>query len=184
MKPLVDTVKQVIKDRKADSPSKVLALKLLHRCAQGDEIFMYMEKKIMSRLGVFARHRKDSNDLERGVSLFGKTANHKASADFLKLLLLYLQAWAARFPMYPASVSGNLVGKQTEIAKIYQALVKEKVTFPSEAVVMQSLCTDYLVSEAGSGYNPSSTGPQSLNHSGYIMSSRPATAAPQVFLDG
>ena len=57
---MVDTVKQVIKDRKADSPSKVLALKLLNSCvAPGhDELIMYMEKKIMSRLAVFARHRK------------------------------------------------------------------------------------------------------------------------------
>ena len=64
-KPLVDTIKQVIKDRKVDSPSKVMALKLLHRCVTeggGSEEFMiYMEKKIMSRLAVLARHKKVSH---------------------------------------------------------------------------------------------------------------------------
>lgn len=61
---MVDTIKLVIKDKKADSPSKVLALKLLHRCVienqagSNEEFLMYMEKKIMSRLAILARHRK------------------------------------------------------------------------------------------------------------------------------
>jgi hypothetical protein len=59
-------VKQVIKDRKSDSPSKLLALKLLHKCviegANGSEEFMYyMEKKIMSRLAILAKYKKVSS---------------------------------------------------------------------------------------------------------------------------
>jgi len=60
-KPVVDSVKQVIKDRKSDSPSKLLALKLLNRCLSegaGEEFLVYMEKKIMSRLAIFAKHKK------------------------------------------------------------------------------------------------------------------------------
>jgi hypothetical protein len=60
-RPVVDTVKQVIKDRKVDSPSKLLALKLLHKCVTegaGEEFVLYMEKKIMSRLAIFAKFKK------------------------------------------------------------------------------------------------------------------------------
>ena len=86
--------------------------------------------------------------MEKGVLLFGKTTNQKASADFLKLLLLYLQQWATRYPQYSPAVSG-MAGKQTEIAKIYQMLVKEKIHFPSEESVMQSLGGDYSQSMLG-----------------------------------
>ena len=57
----MDSVKQVIKDRKSDSPSKLLGLKLLNRCISegaGEEFLAYMEKKIMSRLAIFAKHKK------------------------------------------------------------------------------------------------------------------------------
>jgi hypothetical protein len=47
------------------------------------------------------------------------------------LLLLYIQQWATRFPAYTGAM-GNLAAKQTEMAKIYQQLMKEKVTFHSE----------------------------------------------------
>jgi hypothetical protein len=60
-KPVVDTIKQVIKDKKADSTCKLMALKLLHRCVlenQSPEFMIYMEKKIMSRLAILARHKK------------------------------------------------------------------------------------------------------------------------------
>lgn len=61
-KPIVDTVKLIIKDRKEDSPSKVLALSLLNRCVTegggSEEFMLYMEKKIMSRLAVLAKHKK------------------------------------------------------------------------------------------------------------------------------
>jgi hypothetical protein len=53
-KPIVDTIKQIIKDKKTDSQSKVMAIKLLNLCLMeggGTEKFaLYMEQKIMSRL--------------------------------------------------------------------------------------------------------------------------------------
>jgi hypothetical protein len=60
---VVDTIKQIIKDRKQDSPQKVLSLMLLHKCVmdgggQSEEFILYMEKKIMSRLAILARHKK------------------------------------------------------------------------------------------------------------------------------
>ena len=50
--------------------------------------------------------------------MFGKGTNVRASADFLKLLLIYVQSWAAHFPMYPQSM-GHLAGKPSEMTKIY-----------------------------------------------------------------
>lgn len=87
VKPVVDTVKQVIKDRKTDSPTKVLALKLLNSCvAPGhDELIMYMEKKIMSRLAVFARHRK-VKDLR--VSIFRSLVSWREELRSLERLLI------------------------------------------------------------------------------------------------
>lgn len=68
MRPVVDTIKKVIKSKKNDSPSKVLALKLLNDClmqAQGnEELLVYVEKKILSRLSILARTRKVSYHFE------------------------------------------------------------------------------------------------------------------------
>ena len=72
---------------------------------------LYIEKKLLNRLTVLARYKKDSNDMEKGATLFGKGPNSRASADFMKLLLMFLQMWAVRFP--------QLGGKQSEISKIY-----------------------------------------------------------------
>jgi hypothetical protein len=76
-----------------------------------DEFMLYIEKKLLNRLTVLARYKKDSNDLEKGATLFGKGPNPRASADFMKLLLLFLQMWATRFPQFN--------GKQSEISKIF-----------------------------------------------------------------
>lgn len=54
-------MKYVIKDRKAESISKLLALKLLNKCineAGSEEFITYLEKKIMSRLAILARYKK------------------------------------------------------------------------------------------------------------------------------
>ena len=94
-KAIVDTVKSLIKDRKVDSPSKVIALKILHLCTMdeggNEEFIVYIEKKLLNRLTVLAKYKKDSNDIEKGATLFGKGPNLRASADFMKLLLLHIQ---------------------------------------------------------------------------------------------
>lgn len=51
--------------------------------------------------------------MERGALMFGKNFNQKASADFLKLLLVYLQRWGCSLAGYSSS------GKQTELSKVY-----------------------------------------------------------------
>lgn len=61
VKILVDSVKKNIKNKKTDSPSKILALKLLHLCimnGNNEEFFQYCEKKIMKRLVTLARYKK------------------------------------------------------------------------------------------------------------------------------
>jgi hypothetical protein len=64
VRPVIDTIKKIIKSKKNDSPSKVLALKLLNDCImQGlgnEELIMYFEKKILRRLSILARTRKVS----------------------------------------------------------------------------------------------------------------------------
>ena len=50
---MVDSIKKIIKNKKNDSPNKVLALKLFNACmmqGHNDEFFLYAEKKIMRRL--------------------------------------------------------------------------------------------------------------------------------------
>ena len=50
---IIDTIKKLIKNKKKDSPSKLLALKLLNDCltqANNDEFLSYTDTKIMRRL--------------------------------------------------------------------------------------------------------------------------------------
>ena len=64
IKPIVDTIKKIIKDKNSDSPQKLLALKLLNQSlmqTSNEEFLIYLEKKILSRLLVFAKHKKVSN---------------------------------------------------------------------------------------------------------------------------
>jgi len=69
--------------------------------------------------------------------MFGKNYNQKASADFLKLLLIYIQKWGNTISGYPSS------GRQTELSKVYQQLLKEKVSFPNEEEVLSNVDFSY-----------------------------------------
>ncbi len=75
--------------------------------------------------------------MEKGALLFGKNYNNRASADFLKLLLVYIKNWGSFFQTYQGTQ------KPTEMHKIYQVLVKERIYFPSEEAVLSSICNDY-----------------------------------------
>ena len=58
---MIDSIKILIKSNKNDSPNKVLALNLLHLClmqSDNEEYTLYMEKKLLRRLSILARHRK------------------------------------------------------------------------------------------------------------------------------
>jgi len=75
---IVDEIKRIIKSKKNDSPSKVMSLKLLNVCVmqgQNEEFFQYAEKKIMRRLQIFARYKKEMMELDKGALLFGKGYN-------------------------------------------------------------------------------------------------------------
>ncbi|CDW78543.1 UNKNOWN [Stylonychia lemnae] len=136
VRPIIETIKKIIKNKKKDSPVKLLALKLLNDCltqAVNEEFLSYADIKIMSRLGKMARYKKESTDIERGATLFGLNYNQRASADFLKLLLLFIQKWAT---------IRSISGKQTETMKLYSALVKERVQIPNEEAVYSSLSFD------------------------------------------
>ena len=75
--------------------------------------------------------------------LFGKNCNQDQSALFLKYLLIYIREWAEKFPTYnvvrglnldAASMSekeGFSSTSETEWLSVYNALLKEKVSFPS-----------------------------------------------------
>jgi hypothetical protein len=54
--PIVNVVKQTIKSKTHTSHQKLLALRLLNRCFSKDnkEFNRYVEKKILTRLGIFA----------------------------------------------------------------------------------------------------------------------------------
>lgn len=99
-----------------------MALKLLNdimiQSVNHEELILYVEKKILRRLSILARTKKvsyklhgianprllqESNDINRGALMFGKEFNNRASADFLKLLLVYIQKWAMAILDYPSN---------------------------------------------------------------------------------
>ncbi len=74
MKPVIDTIKKIIKNKKNDSPNKVLALKLLNDCLtegkSNEELILYTEKKILKRLIIFAKTRKVTHQFHYYYSRF------------------------------------------------------------------------------------------------------------------
>jgi hypothetical protein len=63
VRPIVDTIKKIIKNKKNDSTNKVYALRLLNQClmeggGKNEEFLLYTEKKIMRRLTILARYKK------------------------------------------------------------------------------------------------------------------------------
>lgn len=63
VRPIIETIKKIIKNKKKDSPIKLLALKLLNDCltqAVNEDFLSYTDQKIMSRLGKMARFKKVS----------------------------------------------------------------------------------------------------------------------------
>jgi hypothetical protein len=100
-------------------------------------MWQYAETKILKRLLICAKFKKESTSLEKGQLLFGKGFNLKASQDFLNLLLMYIKTWAELIPTYP----GN--NNQTEFAKAHQGLIKEHIVIPSEEIILQSISQNY-----------------------------------------
>ena len=89
---------------------------------------LYSCKKIMRRLMVLAKHRKGSQDENRGFDIFGKIShvnetNRQHSVMFLRLLLYYISIWGRKFGIAPN-------GKSSVFWSNYEKLKKEGISFP------------------------------------------------------
>lgn len=122
--------KRTIKNSHVPPSSKLRALHVFCVCMKSAsaEFVQAAEKKLINRLLVLGLHRKDSEEVARGASLFGKwgqmVEEAEASVEFLSLLLTSLADWADR---YTHSRSGEL----SKFYRTYQRLLSEGVTFPS-----------------------------------------------------
>ena len=88
----------------------------------------FAAEKLLSRLTIFARYRKDDKSATRGAGIFGPNSGQSqeaitASIEFLSLLLTGIRAWAKAFEkMSDGSIS--------PYQRAYLQLVKEGVQFP------------------------------------------------------
>lgn len=90
-------------------------------------------RKLLGKLATLARHRKDSRDPNRGISLFSANnrEDQRVSAEFLRLLLQSIQVWGM---LYLSETDSTLAS----FYSTYQTLVIEGVTFPAEPEVQRS----------------------------------------------
>jgi hypothetical protein len=128
----VNVVKQTIKSKTHTSQQKLLSLRLLNKCfMRGNQEFnRYVDKKILTRLGIFALHNKEKGE-EADLPFKGEfifAANEKdrrSAAAFLVLLLDCMQRWAKVEPQ-------GEDGKPSNFVKNLQAMQGKKVLFPSQ----------------------------------------------------
>ena len=85
------------------------------------------QDRLLEKLSVMARHRRDSHNPYRGEDLFGYLSsssreNTQASISFFTLLLRCLRSWASMFATGPD-------GRTSEYARVYEVLVREGVWF-------------------------------------------------------
>ena len=129
---VITQVKKLLKDRSIPPTGKLAALQLFHQCmGTGNEPFLlFAQKKILRRLGEFARHRKASTFPDRGADIFGSCQGEQqtASIEFLRILLYAIKSWATRYGIAPH-------GGESEYLKLYRALEAERVAFPADSRV-------------------------------------------------
>ena len=124
-KEILAQIKKIIKMKRNCSASiKVRALHLLNVCIQtGNTQFLdAAQKKIMSRLKIMASYKKEAG------TLFGRTSDaseRQKAEEFLVVLLGYIKEWASKFGM-------SADNKMSVFYNTYNALVREKVTFPEQ----------------------------------------------------
>ena len=104
--PIVNVVKQTIKSKSHTSLQKLIALRLLNKCfmKENHDFNRYTEKKILTRLGIFALHNKEKveeSDLQfKGEFIFaGNEKDRRSAAAFLVLLLDCIERWARVEPL-------------------------------------------------------------------------------------
>lgn len=90
-----------------------------------------VQDRLLPKLSVFARHRRDSHSPFRGEDLFGYLSsssreNTQASITFFTLLLQCLRSWASQFAIGPD-------GLPSDYSRVYEVLVKEGVWFGDQA---------------------------------------------------
>jgi len=126
-KDLVDQIKALFKNKAEPAQSKLLGLRLLHECMlRGNTVFLlYVAKKMLSRLVVFGKYRKEDPNPLRGATMFNSQSPEgmQASSEFLQLLLNALKTWASRY-------GKNTDGSPSLFLKAYSQLQREKVDFP------------------------------------------------------
>ena len=145
----MNVVKQTIKSKTHTSLQKLLCLRLLNKCFMKDnkDFNRYVEKKILTRLGIFAQHNKekvDESDLAfKGEFIFaGNEKDRRSAAAFLVLFLDCMERWAR---MEPLQADGK---GASEFAKTYQQLQSKKVFFPSQCRMSNPLAELGLHEEA------------------------------------
>lgn len=95
------------------------------------------QDRLLEKLSVMARHRRDSHNPYRGEDLFGYLSsssreNTQASITFFTLLLRCLRSWARMFATGPD-------GRTSEYARVYEVLVREGVWFGDQDDAVPSL---------------------------------------------
>lgn len=102
---IVDNVKETIKDDNVEPMRKYQAILMLRDLMKSHNkaLGKYVVKKILKRLTVFAQHRKNSKDEERGKDIFPKTKikQQQYGAQFLVTLLLAIEEWGKGWPRNP-----------------------------------------------------------------------------------
>lgn len=127
---VITEMKKTLKDRAVPPTLKLATLQLFHQCMglNNMHFLLFAQKKILRRLGEFARHRKNSANQDRGADLFGPVQGEQqaASIEFLKTLLQAIKAWASRYGIAPS-------GGDSDYLKLYRTLSAEKVVFPADS---------------------------------------------------
>lgn len=126
---VISQIKSLLKDESIQPTEKLAALQLFHMCMEtGNGPFLhYAQKKILRRLGEFARHRMFSTFPDRGADIFGDCQGEQqtASIKFLRTLLNAIKSWAAHYGIAPH-------GGESDYLILYRTLEAEKVAFPTD----------------------------------------------------
>ena len=129
-KDVIALIKKEIKSKSVPPPAKLRALQLFHACMMtgNTDFLLFAGKKVMQRFTILARHKKNVLDENRGSDLFGNLSIQsseaaQASAEFLKVLLTSIRAWAHQFGTGPDN-------QPSVFYKAYKTLEAEGVKFP------------------------------------------------------
>jgi hypothetical protein len=109
----------------------------------------YVEKKILTRLGIFAMHNKEKNEesdmMFKGEFIFaGNEKDRRSAAAFLVLLLDCIEKWSRLMPLTEEAGKGP-----SQFIKTYKSLQEKSILFPSQCRQGNPLHEFGLNEEAG-----------------------------------